>query len=116
MMSLKYIIGIFAAFVAIGLVACNSSNTKAKTPEEKCAVKGGEWKMLTRGVMGCNMTYNDGQKKCNDGTQCKSNVCLWDTRTTKLSKHCAATTIEVIHAGCTGCKVVKGMQVPLGCP
>ena len=115
-MTPKYSIGIFIALVAISLVSCHSSNTKAKTAEEKCAAKGGDWRMLTRGVMGCNMTYNDGQKQCSDGTQCKSNVCLWDIRTTKLSKHCAASTIEVIHAGCTGGKVVNGKHVALGCP
>lgn len=115
-MTLNYIIGVSIALLVINLSSCNSSNTKPKTAEEKCVEKKGEWKMLTRGVIGCNITYNDGKKSCTDGTQCKSNVCLWDKRTTELSKHCAASTIEVIHAGCTGGKIVKGQPVALGCP
>ncbi|HFC93545.1 MAG TPA: hypothetical protein ENJ51_12120 [Leucothrix mucor] len=117
MMTFKYKMGLFITLVAISLVSCHSGNTKTKikTAEEKCMAKGGDWRMLTRGFMGCNMTYSDGEKQCNDATQCKSNVCLWDIRTTELSKHCAASTLEVIHAGCTGGKVVNGKQVALGC-
>ena len=86
------------------------------TPEAECIANNGEWKRLTRGGSPtCNEKFADGGKACNDGATCQSSTCL-APRDSQGPAQCASTTSAVIHAGCTGGKMVNGKVVPVGCP
>lgn len=108
--------------IIIPLSSCSTPITPTKinlptmTTEAQCIAGGGEWKRLTRGGKpSCNQTFSDAGKACNDGTVCESNTCLAPRDTTGAAQ-CAATTSAVIHAGCTGGKMVNGKVMPAGCP
>ena len=48
--------------------------------QRQCLAAGGSWGYITRGFKGCNYTYTDGGKTCNDGAQCQSGACLARSR------------------------------------
>lgn len=119
-MNIKCTITTLLLTITVLLSACNTTPAPQEppklTPEAQCLADGGEWRRLTRGGSPtCNQKFSDAGKACSDGAACESNTCL-APRETGAAAQCAATTSAVIHAGCTGGKMVNGKVMPLGCP
>ena len=113
---LAIVISLSSCITAPTTTSSTEVNPPAMTAEAKCTTDGGEWRPLTRGEKPtCNQKFSDAGKGCNDGTACTSNTCLAPREANGVAQ-CAATTSAVIHAGCTGGKMVNGTVVPVGCP
>lgn len=98
--------------------------TQAPTPpkppvkpseQQKCVAQGGKWENLSRGVVGCNLSYKDAGRLCTDGKQCSSQVCLAKDRNPRASEgQCAANTFSIIN-GCMG-EIKRGRWHSRACP
>ena len=98
--------------------------SKAPTPpkppatpseQQKCTAQGGKWENLSRGVVGCNLSYKDAGRLCTDGNQCSSKVCLAKDRNPRASEGwCAANTFSIIN-GCLG-EIMRGHWRSRACP
>jgi hypothetical protein len=83
--------------------------------QQKCQAQGGKWENLSRGVVGCNLSYKDAGRLCTDGKQCSSQVCLAKDRNPRaIEGFCAANTAAVIN-GCLG-EIKRGHWRSRPCP
>ena len=83
--------------------------------QQKCQAQGGKWENLSRGVVGCNLSYQDAGRLCTDGKQCSSQVCLAKDRNPRASEgQCAANTFAIIN-GCMG-EIKRGRWHSRACP
>ncbi|MFZ1386765.1 MAG: carboxypeptidase-like regulatory domain-containing protein [Thiolinea sp.] len=83
--------------------------------QQKCAAQGGKWENLSRGVVGCNLSYKDAGRLCTDGNQCSSKVCLAKDRNPRVSEgSCAANTFSITN-GCMG-EIKRGHWRARACP
>jgi hypothetical protein len=92
------------------------TSTPAKPNEQqKCQAQGGKWENLSRGVVGCNLSYKDAGRLCTDGKQCSSQVCLAKDRNPRAFEgFCAANTAAIIN-GCLG-EIKRGHWRSRPCP
>lgn len=94
--------------------------TPPKTPtppteQQKCQAQGGKWEFISRGVQGCNLSYQDAGRLCTDGKQCSSQVCLAKDRNPRANEgFCAANTSAIIN-GCMG-EIKRGHWKSRACP
>lgn len=100
---------------------------KPPSPEQQqCLQQGGMWGALTAKAMGCNLTFKDAGKTCNDGEQCMGKVCFnyWQRARIRgrLNGQCATDSFQVLHNRNSGVggilnrisgKIVKGKVLPL---
>lgn len=83
--------------------------------QQKCAAQGGKWENLSRGIVGCNLSYKDAGRLCTDGKQCSSQVCLAKDHNPRASEgQCAANTFSIIN-GCMG-EIKRGRWHSRACP
>lgn len=83
--------------------------------QQKCQAQGGKWESLSRGVVGCNLSYKDAGRLCTDGKQCSSQLCLAKDRNPRaVEGFCAANTAAIIN-GCLG-EIKRGHWRSRPCP
>lgn len=92
-----------------------SNNNNSITKQQQCQAQGGKWEMISRGVMGCKISYKDGGKSCTDAKQCISGTCLAKERDPKAIKGaCAVDSASVINS-CMG-EIKNGRWADRPCP
>ncbi|WP_020394803.1 carboxypeptidase-like regulatory domain-containing protein [Thiolinea disciformis] len=99
-------------------VTPNPITPKPPTPnreQQQCQVQGGKWERISRGVIGCNLTYKDGGRLCTDSKQCASGVCLAKDRNLRATEgQCANNTFSILN-NCNG-ELKRGRWSSRPCP
>lgn len=83
--------------------------------QQKCQTQGGKWEFISRGVKGCNLSYQDAGRLCTDGKQCSSQVCLAKDRNPRASEGLCAANTSAIMNGCLG-EIKRGHWRSRACP